>query len=277
MEKFSYWSEIAEKYIDKFIDYLPTLIGALAVLFIGLWGIKIITKYVEKFFQKKDYDVTLEKFIANLIKWSLRVILFVVVITQLGIESATLVGAIGGSVLAIGLALQGSLANFAGGVLIIMLKPFKVGDWIAAQGIEGTVREVSLFYTKIDTFGNQRAVIPNGKLSNDNIVNYSFNGLRRNNLIFGIGYEDDIKLARKVIAEVLSEQKGIVKDPAPQIFVAELADSSVNFSVRYFAPLDVYWDIHFTVIEETKTRLEAAGISIPFPQRDVHLFEQNKG
>lgn len=275
MEALNNWSNIAQEYTEKFINYFPTLLGALALLLIGLWVIKIIIKYVEKFFKKKDYDQTLEQFAIYLIKWGLRIMLFVLVITQLGVESASLVAAIGAAALAIGLALQGSLSNFAGGVLIIILKPFKVGDWIEVQGLSGTVKEVSLFYTKIDTFGNQRAVIPNGKLSNDNIVNYSFNGSRRNNLIFGIGYDDDIKLARKVIAEVLSEQKGILNDPAPQIFVAELADSSVNFSVRYFAPLDVYWDIHFRVIEETKIRLEAAGISIPYPQRDVHLFEQN--
>lgn len=271
------WGEIAQVYLNKFIEYLPTLIGAIALLVIGLWAIKLIVKYVEKLFQKKDFDETLEQFTLNLIKWFMRIMLFVLVITQLGVQSASLVAAIGGAALAVGLALQGSLSNFAGGVLIIVLKPFKLGDWIEAEGLSGTVKEISLFYTKIDTFGNQRAVIPNGQLSNNNIINYSFNDTRKEAMTVRISYQDDIKLTRKIIKELIEEQEGIVKDPAPQILVAELADSSVNFSVRYFAPLDVFWDIHWYMIEETKTRLQEAGITMPYPQRDVHFYDRGQG
>ncbi|APU68714.1 MAG: mechanosensitive ion channel family protein [Bacteroidota bacterium] len=276
MDKLNDYGHIAKEYAEKFIDYLPTLLGAIALLLIGLWVIKIIVKYIEKIFQKKDYDPTLEKFTVNAASWGLKILLFVLVITQLGVESASLVAAIGAAGLAIGLALQGSLSNLAGGVLIIVLKPFKVGDWIEAQGVSGSVVEISLFYTKLNTFGNQRAVIPNGELSNDNIVNYSFNDTRRENLTFGISYDDDIKKAKEVLTNMVMERDDIEKEPAPQIIVSELGDSSVNFSVRYFAKNSVFWDIHWYMIEEGKIRLEEAGMTIPYPQRDVYLYDQTK-
>ena len=276
MEKLSDWGAIAKEYANKFIDYLPTLLGALALLIVGLWVIKLIKKYVQKLFDRKDFDPTLEKFTVNLLSWGLKILLFVLVITQLGVESASLVAAIGAAGLAIGLALQGSLANFAGGVLIIVLKPFKVGDWIEAQGISGSVAEVTLFYTKIDTFGNQRAVIPNGQLSNDNITNYSYNDTRRENMTFGISYDDDIKKAKEVLMNLIKEQEGIEAEPAPQVLVGELGDNSVNFYVRYFAKNSVFWDIHWNMLEEGKIRLEEAGMTIPYPQRDVYLYDQTK-
>ena len=270
------YGEIAKEYANKFIDYLPTLIGAIVLLLVGLWVIKLIVKYLKKLFDKKDYDPTLEKFTVNAASWGLKIMLFVLVITQLGVESASLVAAIGAAGLAIGLALQGSLSNLAGGVLIIVLKPFKVGDWIEAQGVSGSVVEISLFYTKLDTFGNQRVVIPNGELSNDNITNYSFNKTRKENLSFGISYDDDIKKAKEVLTNMVMEQEKILKDPAPQIIVSELGDSSVNFSVRYFAELPDFWDLHWYMIEEGKIRLEEAGMTIPYPQRDVYLYDQTK-
>ncbi|MBZ9729536.1 mechanosensitive ion channel [Salegentibacter sp. JZCK2] len=276
MDKINDWGAIAREYAEKFIDYLPTLLGALALLFIGLWIIGIIVKYIGKLFQKKDYDKTLEIFTVNATRWGLRIILFVLVITQLGVQSASLVAAIGAAGLAIGLAMQGSLSNLAGGVLLIVLKPFKVGDWIEAQGISGSVVEITLFYTKIDTFGNQRAVIPNGDLSNDNIINYSFNGTRKENLSFGISYDDDLKKAKEVLRNLVEEQENVLKDPPPQIIVSELGADSVNFSVRYFAENSKFWDLHWYMIEEGKIRLEEAGMTIPYPQRDVYLYDQTK-
>jgi len=276
MEKLNSWGDIAKEYGSKLIDYLPTLIGAIVLLVVGLWVIKLIVKYLKRLFEKKDYDPTLEKFTVNAASWGLKIILFVLFITQLGVESASLIAAIGAAGLAIGLALQGSLANLAGGVLIIVLKPFKVGDWIEAQGVSGSVVEISLFYTKIDTFGNQRVVIPNGELSNNNITNYSFNKTRKENLSFGISYDDDIKKAKEVLTNMVMEQENILKDPAPQIIVHSLGDNSVNFSVRYFAELPVFWDLHWYMIEEGKIRLEEAGMTIPYPQRDVYLYDQTK-
>ena len=276
MDIFNDWEEILKKYGAKLIEFLPNLITAILLLLVGLWVIGILVRYLKKFFDKKDYDETLEKFITSLVSWGLKIILFVMVIMRLGVESSALVAAIGAAGLAIGLALQGSLSNFAGGVLIIALKPFKVGDWIEAQGVSGTVVETSLFYTMLDTFGNQRVMIPNGQLSNDNITNYSKNPTRRENLTFGISYDDDIKAAKEVLTKLVHEQEDIEKEPAPQIIVSELGDSSVNFSVRYFAPLAKFWDLHWYMIEEGKIRLEKAGMTIPYPQRDLYLYDQSK-
>ena len=274
MEKFQDLDIYIEKYGQKLIDFLPSLIGSVLMLLIGLWLIKIINRFVKKFFDKTEYDPTLENFIASLIRWGLKIVLFVLVVTQLGVESASLVAIIGAAGLAIGLALQGSLSNFAGGVLILLLKPFKVGDFISAQGVDGTVKEISIFNTKLNTVGNQLAIIPNGKLSNDNIINFTGEGIRLENLSFGIGYDDDIKQAKDILLNLVSEQENVLKieDRMPMVAVAELGDSSVNLTVRYWAKNEDFWNLRWVVLEEGKARLEAAGISIPFPQRDVHHF-----
>lgn len=272
-----YYEDYIKKFGDKIIDFLPSLIAAVLMLVIGFYIIKFINRLVKKFFDKKDYDLTLEKFIADLINWTLKILLFVLVVTQLGVESASLVAVIGAAGLAIGLALQGSLANFAGGVLILLLRPFKVGDWISAQGIDGTVKEISIFNTRLITFGNQEAVIPNGKLSNDNIINFSSQGIRRNAQTWGISYDSDIKLAKDILLKLVNEQETVLHDPHPEpmIVVTELADSSVNLSLRFWATNDDYWALHWFVLEEGKRRLEEQGIVIPFPQRDVHVFNES--
>ncbi len=270
-----------ESYVNKFgekiIDFLPSLLGAILLLIVGLWVIKIINRLVKKFFDKKDYDLTLEKFIQDLINWTLKILLGVVVITQLGVESSSLIAVIGAAGLAIGLALQGSLSNFAGGVLILLLRPFKVGDWISAQGVDGSVKEISIFNTRLITFGNQEAIIPNGKLSNDNIINYTSQGIRRNAQTWGISYDSDIKLAKEILLNLVNEQETVLHDPHPEpmIVVTELADSSVNLSLRFWATNDDYWALHWYILEEGKRRLEEQGIVIPFPQRDVHVFNES--
>ena len=274
MDKFQDLDIYIEKYGQKLIDFLPSVIGAILMLFIGLWLIKIINGFIKRFFDKKDYDPTLENFIASLINWGLKIVLFVLVITQLGVESASLVAIIGAAGLAVGLALQGSLANFAGGVLILLIKPFRVGDFISAQGVDGTVKEISIFNTKLTTFGNQLAIIPNGKLSNDNIINYTEEGIRRENLTFGIGYDDNIKQAKEILLNLVSEQDTVLKleDKMPMVAVAELGDSSVNLTVRYWSKNEDFWNLRWLILEEGKVRLEAAVISRPVPQRDVHHF-----
>ncbi|MAT89986.1 MAG: mechanosensitive ion channel protein [Flavobacteriaceae bacterium] len=277
MDKFKNIETYIEEYGEKLIDFLPSLLGAIVMLIVGLWLIRFINKVIAKFFQRKDYDITLEKFIASLINWGLKILLFVLVVNQLGVESASLVAVIGAAGLAVGLALQGSLANFAGGVLILLLKPFRVGDFISAQGVDGTVKEISIFHTRILTFGNQEAIVPNGKLSNDNIVNYTSQSMRRENLIFGISYDDDVKLAKEILLNLAMEQEAILKieDKMPMIVLAELGDSSVNLSLRYWAHIDDFWALRWNTLEEGKNRLEAQGITIPFPQRDVHLYAEN--
>ncbi len=273
MDKLSDLDIYIERYGQKLIDFLPNLVGAALMLLIGIWIIKFINRLVTKFFDKKDYDPTLEGFIANLINWALKILLFVLVITQLGVESASLVALIGAGGLTLGFALQGSLANFAGGILILLLKPFKRGDFISAQGVDGTVKDISIFNTKLTTFGNQIAIIPNGKLSNDNIINYSTEGVRRENLTFGIGYNDDIKKAKEILVTLVLEQEEVIKteDKTPMVAVGELAESSINLTLRYWAKNEDFWKLRWLILEEGKARLEAAGISIPFPQRDLHL------
>jgi small conductance mechanosensitive channel len=276
MDQINDWQDYAMVYGDKLIDFLPALVSSLLILFFGWWVIKLIVGYVKRIFLKTDYDPTLENFITSLLNWGLKILLFIVVISQLGVETTSLIAVVGAAGLAIGLALQGSLSNFAGGVLIISLKPFRVGDFIEAQGVSGTVKETTLFYTKLNTFGNQLAIIPNGELTNNTIINYTEEGKRKDVIALGISYSSDIKLAKDVLMKLMTEQEGIMKDPAPQVVVTELADSAVNLSLRYWAFNDDFWDCHWFTMEEVKTRLEAAGIGIPFPQRDVHLFNHSE-
>jgi len=273
MEKLDNIEYYAKEYGQKLIDFLPNLVAAIAILVIGWWIAKVIVRYVKKFFQKKSYDPALENFIVNILGWALKILVFITAITQLGIETTSLVAIIGAAGLAIGLALQGSLANFAGGVLIIILKPFKIGDWIEAQGVSGSVKEISIFYTHINTFGNQLAVIPNGQLSNDNIINYTVEGKRKDAITIGISYDANIKEAKDILLNLMKEQEGIHKDPEPQVVVTELADNSVNLSLRFWASNDEFWGCHWYTIEEAKRRLDAAGIGIPYPQRDVHIIK----
>lgn len=273
MEKLN---EYIERYGEVLLSYLPSIITSIVILIAGLWAIKIVKNLLKKTFGKSEMEETLKTFLLNVIGWTLKILLFVIVISQLGVETTSLVAMVGAAGLAIGLALQGSLANFAGGVLIMVFKPFKLGDFIEAQGESGTVKEIAIFYTKMLTINNQQVILPNGKLSNDNIVNYTSEGKRRDVLTFGISYGSDIKLAREILVKLMNEQENVLKDPEPVVFVAELADSSVNLSARFWALNEHFWDCHFYTIEEAKTRLEAAGIVIPFPQRDVHHFNLEK-
>lgn len=277
MVYFDDWAVYMREFLDKLVDYLPSFLAAIFLLLFGLWFIKIFTSQVRKIIHKRGYDKTIENFAISLISVGLRILLVILVITQLGFETTSLVAVIGAAGLAIGLALQGSLSNFAGGVLILILKPFKVGDWIEAKGVAGTVKETSLFYTKLNTFGNQLAIIPNGQLTNDNIINFTVEGKRRAGITIGISYDSDVKLAKDILLNLLKEQENILPEPEPMVVVTELADSSVNFSVRFWAINEHFWTCSWYTIEEAKIRLEAAGITIPFPQRDVHLYDHSKG
>jgi len=275
MQYFEDWTVYAREFSDKLVDYLPSFLAAIFLLIFGLWFVKILTNQVRRLIHKKGYDKTIENFAISLIGVGLKILLVILVITQLGFETTSLVAIIGAAGLAIGLALQGSLSNFAGGVLILILKPFKVGDWIEAKGVQGTVKETSLFYTKLLTFGNQLAILPNGQLTNDNIINYTVEGKRRAAITIGISYNSNIKLAKDILLNLLKEQEKILADPEPMVVVTDLGDSSVNLSIRFWALNEDYWNCSWFTIEESKSRLEAAGISIPFPQRDVHFFNHS--
>ncbi|UOY07825.1 mechanosensitive ion channel [Muricauda sp. SCSIO 64092] len=270
LEELNNYEQHIEKAIDWFWNLLPNLILAVVILIIGLWVIKFINRIVRKFFERKDYDLALESFLQSFINITLKVLLAVLVVTQLGVKTSSLIAMLGAAGLAIGLALQGSLANFAGGVLILLFKPFKVGDWISAQGVDGSVKEISIFNTKLNTFGNQIAIVPNGILANGNIVNYSAEPNRRENYKVGIGYGSNIKTAKDILLDICAQDDRILKEPAPEVYVDSLGDSSVNLTLRFWAPNDVFWPARFDLIEQSKLRFDEAGIEIPFPQRVVH-------
>ena len=254
-----------DKGIDLIIQYSPKVITALIILLIGLWFIKVITKYARKLMSKRGMEETLQRFLGDLLNWTLKALLFVTVISQLGVPATSFVAILGAAGLAIGLALQGSLANFAGGVLIMIFKPFKVGDLIEAQGELGSVKEIQIFVTKLLTPGNKLAIIPNGALSNGNIINYTEEGKLRVDLTFGVSYDSDIKQTKEVLMSALTSQEKVLKDPAPAVTVSELADSSVNFAVRPWTTPEYYWDVYFDTTENVKKALDAAGIEIPYP------------
>lgn len=269
-------SALAMNLLDKVISYLPSVIAALVILVFGFWVIKLTLNRIKKIMVKREVDPGVRGFALSILGVALKVLLFIIVITKLGIETTSFAAIIAAAGLAIGLALQGSLSNFAGGVLIILLKPFKVGDFIDAQGESGTVEDITIFYTYLTTFNNQRVVIPNGQLSNNKVTNYSYEPLRKNALTVGISYDSDIKKAREVLLNIVNSDERTLEEPAPVVFVAGLGDNSVDLSLRFWAKTEDYWGLHFDTIEKLKVELEAAGVSFPFPQKDVHLYDMGK-
>ncbi|MFK7812344.1 MAG: mechanosensitive ion channel family protein [Maribacter sp.] len=261
--------EDAQVWIDKGIDFAvefgPKLIGAILIYIIGSWVIKKLVKLVGKGMSKQDYDKSLQKFLLNLVKWALTIFLIITVISTLGVETTSLAAVIAAAGLAIGLALQGSLANFAGGVLLIIFKPFKIGDLIEAQGVTGVVKEIEIFTTKLTTPDNKLAIIPNGAMGNGNIINYTAEGKIRVDTMVGIGYDEDMKKAKEVLLEVLTSNPLVLQDPAPSVNVANLGDSSVDLAVRPFCKPEHYWDVFFATVEGSKLALDKAGIEIPYP------------
>jgi len=234
MKEFTNYKEHIDNAIDWIWQALPDFILAVFIFIIGLWAVRFLNRMVHRFFEKADYDPTLETFLQSFISIALKIILFVLVITHLGVKSSSLVAIIGAAGLAIGLALQGSLSNFAGGMLILLFKPFKIGDYISAQGVNGTVKEISIFTTKINTFGNQVAIVPNGQLSNNNIVNYNAEKTRRDKIKIGIGYSSDIKTAKDILLQICSENENINAEPAPEVYVSDLAERlPANLILRF--------------------------------------------
>ncbi|GAA4241550.1 MULTISPECIES: mechanosensitive ion channel family protein [Winogradskyella] len=264
-----------QKWIDAgynfIIEFGPKVIGAILIWIIGSWVIKMLLKGATKAMNKGNYDESLKKFLVNLINWILKILLIIVVLSTVGVETTSFAAIIAAAGLAIGLALQGSLANFAGGVLIMIFKPIKIGDLIEAQGEIGVVKEIEIFTTKLIGLSNKEIIIPNGSLSNGNIVNYTTQGTRRVDLVFGVSYDADIKQTKDVFSKVLAAHPLILKDPAPTIALSELADSSINFVVRPWCKTEDYWTVYFEVTESVKEALDAAGIEIPYPhQVEIH-------
>lgn len=260
------------KAFEMLMEYGPKVILAILVLFIGLRIINAMVKTIGKGMHKRNVDETLRPFLVNIINWGFKALLIISVASMIGIETTSFVAVLGAAGLAVGLALQGTLANFAGGVLLLIFKPFKVGDLIEAAGYLGVVEEIQIFVTKINTPQNQQVIIPNGTLSNGSLTNYTAHGFVRVDLTVGISYGSNIKKAKEVLLKMMNEHPKVMKDPAPFVGVAELADSSVNLAVRpHCDPVD-YWDVYFDILEGAKIALDDNHIEIPFPQRDVHLY-----
>jgi small conductance mechanosensitive channel len=266
-----------EDIVDKIYQILTVyglkVLAALAVFIIGRWVAKGVKKVVERLMTKGKVDPTLISFTANLAYIGLLAFIVIAALGQLGIQTTSFIAVLGAAGLAIGLALQGSLSNFAAGFLLIIFRPFKVGDLIEGAGVFGVVEAIQIFTTQLKTADNKTVIVPNAKLTDDNIVNWTVKGTRRVDMVFGIGYEDDIDKARSLMQTVIAEDSRILKDPAPQISVSELADSSVNFVVRPWVKVEDYWGVHFDLTEKIKKTFDANGVSIPFPQRDVHVYQ----
>lgn len=265
-----------EKWMDIILEYGTEyglkIIGAILIWIVGSWIIKRIMKLLTRAMERVDYDISLQKFLRSLISWGLKILLVIAILSNLGIETTSFAAILAAAGLAIGLALQGSLSNFAGGVLILIFKPFKVGDFIGAQGESGTVKVIDIFTTQILTPNNILVILPNGSLSNGNITNYTAEPTRRFMLTIGVSYDSDLKLTRKVLNDVLAANKRVLLDPAPLVAVSELADSSVNFTVRGSVLMDEYWEVYFETVESIKEALDTAGIEIPYP----HLVQINR-
>lgn len=253
------------------VDFAINLVGAIVVLIIGRLIISAIVKTVDKRLTKKDFDATKQAFMIKLVKVLLNVLLLIIAAGILGVDTASLIALLGAAGLAVGLALQGSLSNLAGGFLIMILKPFSVGDWIEAQGVSGGVVEVNILNTKLKTGDAKIIYLPNGPLANGNITNYSEEPERRLDLTFGIGYSDDIDKAKSVLQSVMDSDPRVISDRPNMIKVAQLADSSVNFTWRGWVKTEDYWAVNFDMHEKVKKAFDAEGISIPFPQMDVHV------
>jgi len=251
----------------------PRLLGALLVLFIGWKIIKMISRFVGRAMEKRDLDATLTSFIRNFIAVTLKILLIVSVLGMIGIQMTAFIAIIGAAGLAVGLALSGTLQNFAGGVLILMIRPFKVGDFIDALGYMGTVREIQIFNTILKTPDNKTVILPNGGLSTSSLVNFSTEPTRRVDWTFGIAYGDDSKSAREVLTNLVEEDQRILKDPAPAIVLSGLGDSSVNFTVRAWVNAGDFWPVFFEMNEKVYRIFPEKGLNIPFPQMDVHLHK----
>jgi small conductance mechanosensitive channel len=244
--------EYTKQFFDVLISYSPKLISAFIILFVGIYAIRFINRLVKKLMVQRELDPTLSKFLADILNWVLRVLLFVTFISKLGIETSSFVAILGAAGLAVGLSLQGSLSNFAGGMLIILFKPFRVGDTIEAQGVIGTVTEIQIFVTKLISANNQTIFIPNGILSNGIITNFSVEGMRRVDLVFSLSYETNIKEAKEVVLEVMKSHSKVLKNPEPMVVVKDLSDSAIHLAIRPWSKNEDFGEVSSDILENCK-------------------------
>jgi small conductance mechanosensitive channel len=268
-----------EDILNQVYEYLAKyglqVIAAVAIFLIGRVVAKLLVKLLAKGMVKAKIDRTLATFIEDLAYAVLLIFIIIAALAKIGVETTSFIAVVGAAGLAVGLALQGSLANFASGVLMLVFKPFKVDDLVEIAGATGVVKEIQIFNTIINSPDNLRIIVPNAQVTGGNIINYTVNGKRRVDLVVGVSYEDDLKKTKKVIDQVLEVHEKVLNDPAPTVAVSELGDSSVNFVVRPWCNSADYWDVYFDVTTKVKIALDENGITIPFPQRDVHMISSS--
>lgn len=267
------WAGLLEKVQMLGIDFGIKALTALVIFYIGRIVARLVAKGIRKVMRSQEVDKILESFVSNLVYWAMMMFVIIAAINQIGVQTTSLIAIVGAAGLAIGLSLQGSLANFAAGVLIVMFRPYRVGDYVEAAGIAGTVMQVQILTTVLKTGDNKQIVVPNGQIMGSIITNYSANDTRRVDLTIGVSYDDDIDKVRSTLQDLIDADERILKDPAPLIAVSELADSSVNFTVRTWVNSGDYSGVKFGLTEAIKKRFDKEGISFPYPQQDVHLIK----
>jgi small conductance mechanosensitive channel len=269
-----------EAFLEKLPDYILTygvrIIAAVLIFVIGRWLAGMLSKLLNKLMERGNVDPTLARFLGKLAYFLFLAFVIIAAVDKLGVQTTSLVAVLGAAGLAIGFALQGSLSNFAAGVMIIIFKPFKVGDFVEVAGTLGSVVQIGIFNTILNHPDNRRIIVPNSQVTGDKITNFTAIEKRRIDLVFGISYDDDIRKAKEVLEGIVTSDPRVLKDPAPVVAVSELGDSSVNLVCRPWVKPADYWDVYFETTEKAKVQIEAAGLSIPYPQRDVYLFEAKK-
>ena len=269
---------------DALLTYLQTtgtsfaidLVAALAIFVIGRWVISLVHRLSIKAMGRAKVEPLLIKFLGNILRTLLLIVVVLAAISQLGIQTTSLIAVLGAAGLAVGLALQGSLANFAAGVLVIIFRPYKIGDYVEAGGVAGVIDDVQIFTTELKTGDNRKIIVPNGQMMSGAITNYSSHDTRRVDLVASVGYDADIDVVRRVLEEVVAKDARVLESPAPNIRMSAMLDSSVNWIVRPWVKASDYWDVYWEMTEEIKRRFDAEGISIPFPQRDVHVYHHDE-
>ena len=274
MEEIQSMLPATDKLIELVVTYGGKLVLAIITLLLGLWLIKRLSKGLRKLFEARSFEKTLQTFLISMISIILKILLFISVIMMVGVQMTSFIAILGAAGLAFGMALSGTLQNFAGGVILLILKPFKVGDFVEAQGYAGTVKEMQIFHTVLNTPDKKTVIIPNGALSSGSMINYSAETVRRVEWTFGISYSDNLDKARDIILEVVKADERILGDPEPFVGLISLGDSSVNLVTRVWVNSTDFWPVFFDINERVKRTFDSKGISIPFPQRDVHLFQK---
>ena len=259
--------------MELVVLYGVKVLAALAILLIGWIAAKVTRAIISRLLEKANIEGTLVSFVCRLSYVGLMAFVIIAALGQIGVQTTSLIAVLGAAGLAIGLALQGSLANFAAGVLMIIFKPFKKGDFVEGAGVAGVVEEIGIFTTELKSPDNKKIIVPNGKMTGENIVNYTANEMRRIDIVAGVSYRDNLDKVKQVLEGILVQDQRILKDPVPTIGVLELADSSVNFAVRPWVKTANYWDVFFAIQENIKKQFDAEGISIPFPQQDIYLHK----